>query len=271
MQKQVIVTTIFGPQAETLETTFASFAKVPDAELHAFVYNDALPNHRHPKIQYHLVKPDPAFRSIRRDALFRRWTLPDTLGAEFALVVDGTDALCIHPLPPFASLLRGASIAAATEWGKPVRILGQGYTSAYLNAGVTFWHLPSSLEMRKEIEARGRAHYRGPFDDQTTLNEVVHTCYPGDLTILPSQFNWRAYYQKSYRNWHRQWRTWPRVDCLDGVYIYHNADCIQKVLASIEEFPPKSKAELKPLPQDKRSLSWGALFWRRIAHRLRHT
>jgi hypothetical protein len=102
MSKQIIATTIFGPKAETLEETFASFTKVPNAELHAFIYNDALPSRRHPKINYHLVKTDPVYLSVRRDALFRRWTLPDTLDSAYALVVDGTDAIWMRPLSPFA-------------------------------------------------------------------------------------------------------------------------------------------------------------------------
>src|SRR6266478_7250316 len=126
MTRQVIVTTIFGSGAEQLGTTFCTFAKVPNAELHAFVFGPALPANRHPQIHYHLVEPDPRFVSVRRDALFRRWLLPDSLGAEHALVVDGTDVICVRPLPPFETLLRGASLAAATEWGGPIAIPGQG-------------------------------------------------------------------------------------------------------------------------------------------------
>src|SRR5260221_4731865 len=128
MSKQVIVTTVFGPGAEMLDRTFSTFASNLEAELHAFVFGAALPVKRHPRIQYHVVEPDPRFVSVRRDALFRRWILPDQLHAEYALVVDGTDVICVRPLPDFASLLRGASLAAATEWGGPVPISGQGYT-----------------------------------------------------------------------------------------------------------------------------------------------
>src|SRR5205814_1751679 len=149
-----------------------------------------------------------------------RWTWPDTLGAEYALVVDGTDAICIHPLPPFSELLRGVSVAAVPEWTPPKRILGQGFTSTYLNAGVTFWHLTSSQVIRQEIVARGLSQYRGPFDDQTALNEVIHTRYYDRLTLLPSQYNWRALYKRSYRGWRNHFRPWPRVDSLDGVVIY---------------------------------------------------
>src|SRR5690348_3166338 len=133
---QAIVTTVFGPKAETIQKTFPPFPKVPDPNLNVFVFNPILQENRHPQLHYHLVEHDPAFVSVRRDALFRRWTLPDQLDAEYVLVADGTDAICIHELPPFKDLLRGANLAAATEWGPPVRILGQGFTGSYLNAGV---------------------------------------------------------------------------------------------------------------------------------------
>src|SRR5262249_33528300 len=152
-------------------------ASNPNSELHAFIFGPRLPARQHPKIEYHLVQPDPRFVSVRRDALFRRWSLPDQLNAEYALVVDGTDVICVRPLPNFEQLLRGASFAAATEWGGPVPIEGQGFTSNYLNAGITFWHLPSSKGIRSEIVERGQKYYRGPFDDQTALNEVMLTRY----------------------------------------------------------------------------------------------
>lgn len=272
MSKQVIVTTIFGPPAETLERTYASFTKVPNAELHVFVYNEALPKHQHPDIKYHLVKPDPAFLSVRRDALFRRWSWPDTLDAEYAMVVDGVDAICLQPVPAFANLLRGASLAAATEWVPPMRILGQGFTSVYLNAGMTLWHLPSSRTMREEIIARGRAHYRGPFDDQTALNEVVHTRFFDQLTVLPSQYNWRGLYLKNHRGWEHHWRNWPRVDSLDGVVIYHNQHCLQEVLEAAKTTLPAARATLPALTEDdKEAISKWTLLKRRIMHRLRHS
>jgi len=265
--QQVIMTTVFGPKAETVAKTFASFLKVAETELHVFVYNQELPKNRHPQFRYHLVKHDPAFTSIRRDALFRRWTLPDELEAEYALVVDATDAICLHPLPAFKDLLRGATVAGATEWGPPKRILGQGLTSTYLNAGVTFWHLPSSAKIRHEIAERGRAHYRGPFDDQTVLNEVVQTCYFDRLTILPSQFNWRALHRKNVRSWQTCFRNWPRVDSLDGVYIYHNQHCIDEVLDTLKTEQPAPRAILPVLPVDAQPLSPSMLLWRRLVHR----
>jgi hypothetical protein len=124
--------------------------------------------------------------------------------------------------------------------------------------------------MREEIVARGRAHYRGPFDDQTALNEVVNTRYFDQFTVLPSQFNWRAFYRKSYTSWKIGFRIWPRVDHLDGVYIYHNAGCYELVAHDIQAHPPAAKAELPPLPVDKQPLSRSQLFWRRLVHRWLH-
>ena len=271
MSRQVIVTTVFGSGAEQLGTTFRTFAKNPNSELHVFVFGSALPARRHPEITYHLVEPDPQFVSVRRDALFRRWILPDQLGAEHALVVDGTDVICVRPLPPFEALLRGASLAAATEWIGPVAIPGQGYTSTYLNAGVTFWRLPGSQQMRHEIVARGRAHYRGPFDDQLALNEVTFANYFDRMVVLPSPFNWRAFYKKGYRSWRNGWRGWPRVDSLDGVYLYHNNYCLQEVLETMASIPPQEKAILQPLPEDRHPLSRSALFWRRVLHKWHYT
>jgi hypothetical protein len=270
--KQVITTTLFGGAAENLGSTFATFAKVPNAELHAFVYGNALPRNRLPNIHYHLVKHDPGFVSIRRDALFQRWLWPETLGAEFAMVVDGTDAVCLQPLPPFSELLRGNCVAGASEWGGPIRIPGQGFTSTYLNAGVTFWNLPRSTKMRREIIARGRARYRGPFDDQMALNEVIQTSYFDQLTVLPSQYNWRAFYRRnSTRSWHNLFRAWPRVDSLDGICIYHNHHCCEQVAQDAQINPPAQFAQLPSLPLDKHPLSDRTLFWRRLAQRWFHS
>jgi hypothetical protein len=268
MGRQVIVTTVFGSGAEKLGTTFSTFARNPDTELHAFVFGAALPATRLPEINYHLIEPDPRFVSVRRDALFRRWLLPDRLDAEYALVVDGTDVICLRPLPTFVALLRGASLAAATEWGGPVAIPGQGYTSTYINAGITFWHLPSTRTIRAEIVERGRRYYRGPFDDQAALNEVMLTRYFEKVIILGSQFNWRAHYKKNFRTWRNGWRGWPRVDRLDGVYLYHNQHCLTEVLEMMRTDPPSALAELAPLPDDTHPLSSWAMLRRRVRHRL---
>src|SRR5262249_45200893 len=156
---------------------------------------------------------------------------------------------------------------AATEWGGPVRILGQGYTSTYLNAGVTFWDIPRSAEIRKQIVSRGRAYYRGPFDDQTALNEVMYTSYFDRLAILPPQFNWRACYRRNLRNWQRLFRKWPRIDSLDGVYIYHNQHCVYNVIEALQVEHPTPRADLPQLPVDTRPLSPSVLLWRRLVHR----
>jgi hypothetical protein len=271
MGRQVIITTVFGSGAEQLGSTFSTFANQPDTELHVFVIGSSLPVNRVPRMEYHLVEPDPRFVSVRRNALFRRWLLPDLLEAEYALIVDGTDVIRVQPLPAFPELLRGASLAACTEWGGPVAIPGQGYTSTYLNAGITLWHLPTSKQMRNEIVERGRRYYRGPFDDQTALNEVMLTRYFDKLVILGSQFNWRAFYQKSYRTWRTGWWSYPRVDSLDGVYMYHNQRCLREVLAAMNTDKLNLRAELPDLPEDGHPLSGWALFSRRLLHHLRHT
>lgn len=265
--QQVIATTVFGPVAESIAKTFASFTKVANAELHVFVFNDTLPQNKHPLMRYHLVQHDPALVSVRRDALFRRWTLPDLLDAEYAMVVDGTDAICLHPLPGFEDLLAGRSVAAAAEWGPPVRLMGQGFTGSYLNAGMSLWHLPSSREIRQAILERGKAHYRGPFDDQMAFNEVVQTSYFERLTILPPQYNWRALYKKNFRGWQHNFRNWPRVDSLDGVQIYHNQHCVDNVLAAISSASPRFHAQLPELPRDQRPLTSRELLWRRLLHK----
>jgi len=263
-RQQVIVTTVFGPVAEQIAKTFASFTKVPNAELHVFVFNDALPQNKHPQMRYHLVEHDASLISVRRDALFRRWTLPDRLEAEYAMVVDGTDAICLHPLPAFKDLLGGRSVAAATEWGPPVRLVGQGFTGSYLNAGMSLWHLPSSREIRDLILERGKAHYRGPFDDQMAFNEVVQTSFFERLTVLPPQYNWRALYKKNFRGWQHNFRNWPRVDSLDGVQIYHNQHCVDDVLAALPSVTPRFHALLPELPKDQRPLTSRQLLWRRL-------
>jgi hypothetical protein len=271
MSRQAIITTIWGPYAASVQQTFSSFLKVPDADLHVFVFNDKLPDYRHPQFNYHLVWRDRAFRSVRRDALFRRWTLLDYVGAEYALVVDGTDAICLQPLPRFSTLLGANYVAGCPEWGPPMRILGQGYSSTYLNAGVTFWHVPTTIKIRNEIVDRGRACYRGPFDDQTVLNEVLQTKYFNLLGVLPAQYNWRALYQKNFRSWHHHFRAWPRVDCLDGVRIYHNQHCIYEVLNAIEARQPSVTAHLPDLASDPPHLAFRQALWRRIAHRLKYS
>src|SRR5688572_20345260 len=188
--KQVAVTVAFGPFAERLDRTFSSFLQNPFLELHAFIIGDKLPDKRVPGVQYHLRPPDPAFVHSLRDAVYRRWLFIDDLGAEYAVVVDNTDVLCMQPLPEIPAILRGAVFAAGVEHMGGRYLLGQGYTSSYINCGVTFWHVPSTREIRKQIIARGRAQFRN-IDDQMSINEVFHTRYYDQLVILPSQYNYR--------------------------------------------------------------------------------
>ena len=152
---QVITTTIFGGAAENLGATFGTFSKVPNTELHAFIYGDALPKNQDANIHYHLVKYDPSFVSVG-DALFRRWLWPDTLGAGFALVVDGTDALCLQPLPSFAALLRGACVAGATEWGGPFGFLVRATPALISMRGNLGIFLKVSRYARKSLPVDGR-------------------------------------------------------------------------------------------------------------------
>jgi hypothetical protein len=167
--------------------------------------------------------------------------------------VDSYDVLCLQSLPPFVEVLAGFAMAAATEHMGSRYLLGQGYTSNYLNGGVTFWDVPQSRSIRQEILARGRSHFRIPADDQMVINEVVQTKYFDQLRILPSQYNYRAYLK-------RKQRGWPTVTHLDGIFIYHNASCIDeaKLLGTV-----RPRAVLAPLPADSGPLTEKEQFWRR--------
>ena len=253
-----IVTTAFGHSTERLDYTFLSFAeKNPGTPLHAFILGDKLPARQFPQITYHLVAPVPDFSHPLREVYFRRHELIDRLDVEFALVVDSFDVLCLQSLPPFEKILAGFDMAAATEHMGSRYILGQGYTSNFLNGGVTFWNVPGSREIRDDIGQRGRSRFRIPADDQMVINEVVQTKYFDRVRILPSQFNYRAYLNK------RQ-RGWPTVTHLDGVFIYHNASCMDeaKKLGAV-----KVRAELPPLAQDGRPITPKEQFWRRLRQR----
>jgi len=268
--RQVIVTTVFGSGIDRLGKTLPTFRRIADTELHVFVYSASLPTKRLPGLHYHLVEPDPRYVSVRRDALFRRWVWPDQLDAEYVLVVDGTDVICLQDLPRFERILRGAKVAVASEWGSPVRIRGQDFTSTYLNAGVTFWHLSASREIRLEIARRGSAEYRGEFDDQTVLNEVLHAGYFDDFIVLPPQYNWRASYRKTQLLCLPKMRLWPRRDCLDGVYLYHNAACLDKVLRDIAVKAPDPRSALPESVPDVHPLSRWEKLRRQLAHRWHH-
>ncbi len=254
--KQVAVTVASGPPAEKLDYTFTSFAQNPFLELHAFIVDTRLPERRLPGVTYHLKAPDPAFSHPMRDLYYRRWSFLDELDAEFALVVDNGDVLCLQPMPEIPALLRGAAVAAAVEHEGGRYLAGQKYVSCYLNAGVTFWDVPASREIRRQIVARGRARFRS-VEDQLTLNEVLHTLYWDQLVILPSQFNYRADLDHGRRGW-------PVVDSLDGVVIYHNPFGI----ATAKELRPvKPRAVLSELEADTRPLTRREQFWRQMAHR----
>jgi hypothetical protein len=240
-----VVTVAFGHSTEHLDYTFLSFAeKNPGLPLHAFILGDKLPQQRLPQITYHLVAPIPDFSHPLREVYFRRHELIDRLDVEFAVVVDSYDVLCLQPLPPFSEILAGFAMASATEHLGSRHLMGQGYTSNFLNGGVTFWNIPKSREIRAEIGRRGRARFRVVADDQLVINEVVQTRYFDHVRILPSQFNYRAYLNKPQPGW-------PTVTHLDGVLIYHNQDCIPEAKALLARGGGvKPRAELPALPPD---------------------
>jgi hypothetical protein len=183
----------------------------------------------------------------------------DDLGVDFALTVDCYDVLCLQPLPPFAQLLGGSHVAACVEHLGCRYVEGQGYTANFLNGGVFLWDVRASRDIREEILARGRSHFRTVADDQYCINEVIQTKHCDRLRILPCQYNYRAYL-------HRKQRHWPTVHHLDGVKIYHNATCMDEAKKLL---PVKPKAALPPLPDDGGPLPPREQFWRKL--RLRFT
>lgn len=257
--RSAIVTVAYGHSTEHLDHTFSSFLKNEGIPLHAFIVGRELPRRQLNGIHYHLVAPVPDFSHPLREIYFRRIALLDELDVDYALLVDSYDVLCLQQLPPFESLLGGSDIAACVEHMGSRYILGQGYTANFLNGGVFFWNVPKSRTIREEIVQRGRSHFRTVADDQFVINEVIQTRYFDRLKILPSQFNYRAYLN-------RRQRGWPTVNHLDGVFIYHNATCMADAKKLL---PVKPRAELPPLPQDRRPLTERELFWRRL--RLRFT
>jgi hypothetical protein len=257
--KQIVVTVAFGSFAERLDRTFTSFAQNPFLELHAFIVGDQLPARRLPGIHYHLRPPDPAFSHPLRDAVYRRWLFIDELDAEYAVVVDNNDVLCLQPLPEIPALLRGAAFGASVEQAGGRYIPGQGYVSSYINCGVTFWHIPSSRKMRRETVDRGRAYFRN-IDDQRSINEVIQTRYYDQMVLLPCQYNFRAHLAPVRERW------WPTVTHLDGVRIYHNSPCIE---AAKKLLPVKPLAELPDFPRDPAPLTPRQQTRRRIEERLK--
>ncbi|HEX5398731.1 MAG TPA: hypothetical protein VFY06_06755, partial [Verrucomicrobiae bacterium] len=164
-----IVTVAFGRSTEHLDHTFTSFAVNTGVPLHAFILGKQMPERRLPDVEYHLVEPVSDFSHPLREVYFRRMELLDRLGAKYALVVDSYDVLCLQRLRPFEEILAGCDMAACVEHMGARYLLGQGYTSNFLNAGVCFWNVPASRDIRAEIVARGRSHFRTIADDQHCL------------------------------------------------------------------------------------------------------
>jgi hypothetical protein len=138
-------------------------------------------------------------------------------------------------------------------------VLGQDYTSNFLNGGVFFWNVPASRDIRTEIVARGRSHFRTIADDQHCINEVLQTKHFDRLRILPCQYNYRAYFRGKRRGW-------PSVTHLDGVMIYHNSDCMAEAKKIL---PVKARADLPALPADGGPLTPREQFWRRLRNRFK--
>lgn len=257
--RQVVVTVVYGTHAERLDYTFSSFAQNPHLELHAFVLGDRLPRNQVPGIRYHLRAPDPAFSHPMRDADYRRWVFLDELEADYALVVDGLDVLCLRTLPPLPNLLRGACFAGCVEHRGGRHLGGGVYTSNFLNAGVTFWDVRASVALRHEVEQRGRTRFRNLVDDQLALNEVIHARFFDHITILPCHYNYRG-------SLGPRPRGWPRTPHLDGVRIYHNRHWIE---AARRLAPTPDHAALSPLTPDSGPLTPWRQRWRRWLTRWR--
>ena len=256
--RSAVITLAMDQAVEKLDYTFSSFAKCPDVELHAFILGRQLPQRRIPQIQYHLLASSPDFSDPLREIYFRRMEILDELGVDYALTVDCFDVLCLQPLPPFEQLLGNADVAACVEHQGSRFVLGQGYTSNFLNGGVVLWNVPRSRDIRSEIVARGRSHFRTVADDQYCINEVIQTKHFDRLRILPSQYNYRAYLN-------RKQQDWPTVQHLDGVLIYHNASCMDEA----KKLPPvKSRAALPALPDDGGSIDSRRQFWRKVRLRM---
>ena len=257
-RRRAIVTVAYGPAREKLDHTFSSFARCTNAELHAYILGTQLPQRQVPGIQYHLLAPIPDFSHPLREVYYRRLEVLDELGADYVMTVDSFDVLCLQPLPPLEDLLGNADVAACVEHQGGRYLLGQGYTSSFLNGGVFVWNVPRSRDIRAEIVARGRSHFRTLADDQFCLNEVIQTKYFDRLRILPCQYNYRAYLRGTYKKIRP---GWPIVKHLDGVAIYHNATCIPGV-KKMPSFKPR--ADLPALPADGRPLTPWEQFWRRL-------
>lgn len=256
--RSAVVTVAFGHSTEHLDYTFLSFAeRNPGLALHAFILGDKLPQQQLPQIQYHLTPTVPDFSHPLREVYFRRMALIDELDVDYAVVVDSYDVLCLQTLPPLDELLGNCAVAGCVEHMGGRYVMGQGYTSNFLNCGVMFWNLTASREIRREIVARGKSRFRLPADDQYAVNEILQTKYYDRLRILPCQFNYRSYFLKKQQGW-------PTVEHLDGVLIYHNAVCMDEAKRLA---PVRPKAVLPELEPDGRPLTPREQFWRRARQR----
>ncbi len=247
---------VFGSHAERLDETFTSFAVNPFLELHAFILGDALPTKRAPGVTYHLVKPENTFSLVYRETNYRRWEVIDQLDVDQVLVVDGIDVLCLQPIPELPRVLNGSVVAAAVEHAGGRFMFGPQYTSTYLNAGVSFWDLKGTREIRAEILKRGRTRFRSKSDDQHVFNEVLHHHYD-QLRLLTYHYNCRGVLQ-------RRVRGWPTLTNLDGVLIYHTDD----VTIARTMLPVKPRTELPSLEPDAGPLTPREQFWRNVKNRL---
>lgn len=259
LSRQVAVTVVFGSHTEKLDRTFTSFARHnPFLDLHAFIIGAALPVNRVSGVTYHLRQPEPAWSHPIRDADFRRWRFIDELDADYALVVDGCDALCLCPLPEIPALLKGGWIAAAMEHPGGRYLEAGLYDPNFVNAGVTFWDIRASKPLRDDVLARGRIRFRNCVDDQLCLNEVLYTRYLDHLTILPSTYNYRGFIR-------RRQRGWPTTQNLDGVKIYHHDECLRALdLDAIRAAP-----DLPPLEPDAGPVGPWVQRWRRFQQKLK--
>jgi hypothetical protein len=229
----------------------------PFLELHAFILGAALPARRAPGVTYHLVQPEHTFSLIYREANYRRWEVIDQLDVDHVLVVDGIDVLCLQPIPELPDVLNGSDVAAAVEHGGGRFLFGPQYTNAYLNAGVSFWDLAATRDLRAEILKRGRTRFRSKSDDQHVFNEVLHHHYRR-LRLLTHHFNCRGVLK-------RRVRGWPTLQNLDGVLIYHTDD----VAIAKSMLPVKPRSDLPPLEPDPGPLTPREQFWRNVGNRLK--
>jgi lipopolysaccharide biosynthesis glycosyltransferase len=259
VKKQAVITTVFGRQINQLDQTFLSFSRNKFLELHAFIIGDKLPEKRFPEIKYHLCAPDDGFVHPFRDCQHRRFLFPDLLDVEYAIVVDGTDVLCLQDLPEIPDLLRGASVGGCVEYRGGSRLMCGLSCANYMNDGVSFWHLPSSRKIREAIVSRGRSMFRTLWDDQESFNEVINTLFYDQLIILPCQYNYRGML-----NIRR--RGWATVSNLDGVKIYHCRLCVE---AAKKILPFAPVHHLKPLAQDTSPPKAWQQRWRRCRHQIK--